>query len=457
MIKKVLIANRGEIAVRIIRACREMGIETVAVYSEADKEALHAKLADEAVCIGPAASAESYLSMDRIISATIVTGADAIHPGFGFLSENSKFAELCEQCNITFIGPDSKVIAKLGNKQEARNTMVSAGVPVIPGSTEAIYDAETGAQTAAKIGYPVIVKAALGGGGKGMRVANTPEEFANSFRTAQKETQMAFGDNTMYIEHFVQRPRHIEFQILADQYGNVVHLGERDCSIQRNHQKMIEESPSVALSEDLRKRMGDAAVKAAKAAGYQNAGTIEFLLEKSGNFYFMEMNTRIQVEHPVTEWVTGIDLIKEQIRIASGKKLSYTQEDIHLTGHAIECRINAENPAKGFRPSPGTITDMYLPGGKGIRIDSAIYSGYSIPPYYDSMVAKLIVWAKNRREAVRKMQSALGEVIIEGIDTNVDYQYEILNRPDYLSGDIDIEFIAENEEALKAALQQYRQ
>ncbi|MCI9026084.1 MAG: acetyl-CoA carboxylase biotin carboxylase subunit [Dorea sp.] len=457
MIKKVLIANRGEIAVRIIRACREMGIETVAVYSEADREALHAKLADESVCIGPAPSSESYLSMDRIISATIITGADAIHPGFGFLSENSKFAELCEQCNITFIGPDSKVIAKLGNKQEARNTMVSAGVPVIPGSTEAIYDAETGAQIAAKIGYPVIVKAALGGGGKGMRVANAPEEFANSFRTAQKETQMAFGDNTMYIEHFVQRPRHIEFQILADQYGNVVHLGERDCSIQRNHQKMIEESPSVALSEDLRKRMGDAAVKAAKAAGYQNAGTIEFLLEKSGNFYFMEMNTRIQVEHPVTEWVTGIDLIKEQIRIASGKKLSYTQEDIHLTGHAIECRINAENPAKGFRPSPGTITDMYLPGGKGIRIDSAIYSGYSIPPYYDSMVAKLIVWAKNRREAVRKMQSALGEVIIEGIDTNVDYQYEILNRPDYLSGDIDIEFIAENEEALKAALQQYRQ
>lgn len=453
MIKKVLIANRGEIAVRIIRACREMGIETVAVYSEADREALHAKLADEAVCIGPAPSSESYLSMDRIISATIITGADAIHPGFGFLSENSKFAELCEQCHITFIGPDSKVIAKLGNKQEARNTMAAAGVPVIPGSTEPIYDAEEGARIAAQIGYPVIVKAALGGGGKGMRVAGTPEEFAHSFQTAQKETQMAFGDNTMYIEHFVQRPRHIEFQILADQYGNVVHLGERDCSIQRNHQKMIEESPSVALSEDLRGRMGEAAVKAAKAAGYQNAGTIEFLLEKSGNFYFMEMNTRIQVEHPVTEWVTGIDLIKEQLRIASGRKLSYTQEDIHLNGHAIECRINAENPAKGFRPSPGTITDMYLPGGKGIRIDSAIYSGYSIPPYYDSMVAKLIVWAKNRKEAVRKMQSALGEVIIEGIDTNVDYQYEILNRPDYLSGDIDIEFIAENEEALKAALQ----
>ena len=452
MIKKVLIANRGEIAVRIIRACREMGIETVAVYSEADREALHTKLADEAVCIGPAASSESYLSMDRIISATIVTGADAIHPGFGFLSENSRFAELCEQCNITFIGPDSEVIAKLGNKQEARNTMAAAGVPVIPGSTEPIFDARTGAAIAEEIGYPVIVKAALGGGGKGMRIANTPEEFERSFQTAQKETQSAFGDNTMYIEHFVQHPRHIEFQILADQYGNVVHLGERDCSIQRNHQKMIEESPSIALSDELRERMGEAAVKAAKAAGYQNAGTIEFLLEKNGNFYFMEMNTRIQVEHPVTEWVTGIDLIKEQIRIASGRKLAFTQEDIHLRGHAIECRINAENPGKGFRPSPGTITDMYLPGGKGIRIDSAIYSGYTIPPYYDSMVAKLIVWAKNRGEAIRKMQSALGEVIIEGIDTNVDYQYEILGRPDYLSGDIDIEFIAENEEALHKAL-----
>ena len=452
MIKKVLIANRGEIAVRIIRACREMGIETVAVYSKADREALHTKLADEAVCIGPAASSESYLSMDRIISATIVTGADAIHPGFGFLSENSRFAELCEQCNITFIGPDSEVIAKLGNKQEARNTMVAAGVPVIPGSTEPIYDAGTGAAIAEEIGYPVIVKAALGGGGKGMRIADSPEEFEQSFQTAQKETQLAFGDNTMYIEHFVQHPRHIEFQILADQYGNVVHLGERDCSIQRNHQKMIEESPSVALSEELRERMGEAAVRAAKAAGYQNAGTIEFLLEKNGNFYFMEMNTRIQVEHPVTEWVTGIDLIKEQIRIASGRKLAFTQEDIHLRGHAIECRINAENPGKGFRPSPGTITDMYLPGGKGIRIDSAFYSGYTIPPYYDSMVAKLIVWAKNRGEAIRKMQSALGEVIIEGIDTNVDYQYEILGRPDYLSGDIDIEFIAENEEALHKAL-----
>ena len=379
--------------------------------------------------------------MESIISATLVSGADAIHPGFGFLSENSKFAELCEQCNITFIGPESKVIRKMGNKQEARNTMTAAGVPVIPGSTEPIYDVKTGAAAADKIGYPVIVKAALGGGGKGMRVAEKPEDFENSFNTAQKEAQMAFGDGTMYIEHFVQHPRHIEFQILADNHGNVIHLGERDCSVQRNHQKMIEESPSIALTEEMRRNMGDAAVKAAKAAGYTNAGTIEFLLEKSGNFYFMEMNTRIQVEHPVTEWVTGIDLIKEQIRIADGKTLGYAQEDVRITGHAIECRINAENPKKNFRPSPGTITDMYLPGGKGVRIDAAIYSGYTVTPYYDSMLAKLIVHAGSRKEAIRKMRSALGEIIIEGIDTNVDYQYEILHHPDFESGDIDIEFI----------------
>ncbi len=450
MIKKILIANRGEIAVRIIRACREMGIETVAVYSEADQEALHTKLADEAVCIGPAPSSESYLNMERIISATITSGADAIHPGFGFLSENSRFAELCQQCGITFIGPDARVIEKLGNKQEARNTMQAAGVPVIPGTDEAVLDAKCGEALAGEIGYPVIIKAALGGGGKGMRVAETPEEFASSFALAQKEAQMAFGDGTMYIEHFVEHPRHIEFQILADSYGNVIHLGERDCSVQRNHQKMIEESPSAALSEELRRQMGEAAVKAAKAAGYVNAGTIEFLLDRQNRFYFMEMNTRIQVEHPVTEWVTGIDLVKEQIRIASGLPLSYRQEDIHLTGHAIECRINAENPKKGFRPSPGTITDIYLPGGKGIRIDSAIYSGYTIPPYYDSMIAKLIVWAKNRKEAIQKMQSALGEIIIEGIDTNVDYQYEILHHPDYLSGNIDIEFINEKVRADEA-------
>lgn len=441
MLKKILIANRGEIAVRIIRACREMGIESVAVYSEADKDALHAKLADEAVCIGPAAPADSYLSMDRIISAAVVTGADSIHPGFGFLSENSKFAKLCEKCSITFIGPGWEVIARLGNKQEARNTMEAARVPVIPGSKEPVYMAEDGQIQAEQIGYPVIIKAALGGGGKGMRVAFAPEEFEKSFVTAQQEAQNAFGDRMMYVEHFIQRPRHIEFQILADAYGNVVHLGERDCSIQRNHQKMIEESPSTALSEELRKKMGQAAVRAAKAAHYVNAGTIEFLLEKTGKFYFMEMNTRIQVEHPVTEWVTGIDLIKEQIRIASGKKLSCCQEDVRLSGHSIECRINAENARKGFRPSPGKVKDLHLPGGKGIRIDSAIYSGYTIPPYYDSMIAKLSVWAKNRNEAIQKMRSALGEVIIEGIDTNVDYQYEILNHPDYISGDIDIEFI----------------
>lgn len=441
MIKKVLIANRGEIAVRIIRACREMGIETVAVYSEADREALHTQLADESICIGPAPSSHSYLSMENIISATIVSGADAIHPGFGFLSENSRFAELCEQCKITFIGPPSQVIASLGNKQAAKNTMAAAGVPVIPGSKKAVYSVEEGMAEADEIGYPVIIKAALGGGGKGMRTADCAAEFAESFRTAQKEAQMAFGDNTMYIEHFVRNPRHIEFQILADKKGNVIHLGERDCSVQRNHQKMIEESPCEVISHRLRKKMGEAAVKAAKACGYVNAGTIEFLLDRDGSFYFMEMNTRIQVEHPVTEWVTGVDLVKEQIRIASGMPLSFRQKDIHITGHAIECRINAENPSKGFRPSPGTITDMYFPGGKGIRIDSAVYSGYTVQPYYDSMIAKLIVWAKNREEAIRKMQTALGEIIIEGIDTNVDYQYEILNHPDFLEGNTDVGFI----------------
>lgn len=441
MIGKILIANRGEIAVRIIRACREMGIETVAVYSEADREALHTQLADEAICIGPAPSSESYLNMQNIISATLVSGADAIHPGFGFLSENSEFAQLCEQCGICFIGPDSHVMRQMGNKAEARNTMMRAGVPVIPGSKTPVFDAKEGAQAADEIGYPVIIKAALGGGGKGMRVARTPKEFESSFQTAQKEAKMAFGDDMMYVEHFIQNPRHIEFQILADSFGNVVHLGERDCSVQRNHQKMIEESPSPALSDTLRRKMGEAAIKAARAAKYTSAGTIEFLLEKTGSFYFMEMNTRIQVEHPVTEWVTGIDLIKEQIRIADGAPLSFRQEDIHLTGHAIECRINAEAPEMNFRPSPGTITDMYLPGGKGVRIDSAIYSGYTVPPYYDSMLAKLIVHAKNREEAIRKMQSALGEVIIEGIDTNIDYQYRILNHPDYISGDIDIHFI----------------
>ena len=436
-----MIANRGEIAVRIIRACREMGIETVAVYSEADKDSLHTQLADEAICIGPAPSSESYLNMERNMSATLVSGADAIHPGFGFLSENAKFAEFCEQCNVTFVGPGSDVIRNLGNKQIARNTMTAAGVPVIPGTDKPVMDAKTGAAEADRIGYPVIVKAALGGGGKGMRTAYTPEEFVLAFQTAQKEAMMAFGDGTMYIEHFVEHPRHIEFQILADSQGNVIHLGERDCSIQRNHQKMIEESPSAAVSERLRRAMGDAAVKAARAAKYVNAGTIEFLLEKNNKFYFMEMNTRIQVEHPVTEFVTGLDLIKEQLRIASGLPLSLKQEDVRIEGHAIECRINAENPLKKFRPSPGLIRELHLPGGQGIRVDTDIYAGYQVPPYYDSMLAKLIVHGKDRQEAIAKMQSALGEVIIEGIDTNVDYQFEILGNEDYQSGNFDIEFL----------------
>ena len=441
MIEKILIANRGEIAVRVIRACREMGIRTVAVYSEADKDALHTQLADEAVCIGPAPSAESYLNMQNIISATLVSGADAIHPGFGFLSENSKFAELCEQCKITYIGPDSKVISALGNKSVARNTMVAAGVPVIPGSKEPVYTVEEGEKIAGEIGYPVIVKAALGGGGKGMRVAQTPDEFQASFQTAQKEAQMAFGDGTMYLEHFVEHPRHIEFQILADKYGNVVHLGERDCSIQRNHQKMIEESPSEALTPKLRQKMGEAAVKAAKAAHYTNAGTIEFLLEKSGAFYFMEMNTRIQVEHPVTEWVTGIDLIKEQIRVAAGEPLSVSQEDIQIKGHAIECRINAENPKKHFMPCPGRITNVHIPGGNGVRVDTHIYNDYKVPANYDSMLMKLIVYDKDRASAIAKMRSALGEVIIEGIETNIDFQYEILENEAFQKGDTDTGFI----------------
>ena len=445
MIRKLLIANRGEIAVRIIRACREMGIETVAVYSEADRESLHTQLADEAICIGPGPSSESYLNMERIMSATMVSGADAIHPGFGFLSENARFAEICEQCNVTFVGPGSEVIRNLGNKQIARNTMKAAGVPVIPGTDRPIPDAKTGAREAKKIGYPVIIKAALGGGGKGMRTAFSPEEFELAFQTAQKEAQIAFGDGTMYIEHFVEHPRHIEFQILADSQGHVIHLGERDCSIQRNHQKMIEESPSAAVSEKLRNQMGKAAVKAAKAAHYVNAGTIEFLLEKNGNFYFMEMNTRIQVEHPVTEWVTGLDLVKEQIRIASGEALSVTQKDVKIQGHAIECRINAENPRKNFRPSPGTLTALHLPGGQGIRVDTGIYTGYRIPPYYDSMLAKLIVHGENRQDAIAKMKSALGEVIIDGVDTNVDYQFDILNDPDCQSGNLDIEFLSTHE------------
>lgn len=441
MIDKLLIANRGEIAVRIIRACREMGIESVAVYSVADKDSLHVALADEAICIGEAKANDSYLNMESILSAAVSTGADAIHPGVGFLSENAKFAELCEQCNIKFIGPSSEIIRNMGNKSIARNTMVQANVPVIPGTKEEVYDSKTGKIIADKIGYPVIIKAALGGGGKGMRVAYSPEDFQRDFNTAQKESQMAFGDDTMYIEHYIEHARHIEFQILADEYGNVVHLGERDCSIQRNHQKMIEECPSSALDEKTRKEMGNMAIKAAKAAHYQNAGTIEFLLEKNGKFYFMEMNTRVQVEHPVTEMVTGVDLIKEQIKIASGEKLEFTQDDIKLDGHAIECRINAEDPDKNFMPNSGIIREMYMPGGNGVRVDSSIYSGYEINPFYDSMLAKLIVHGKSRKEAIDKMRSALGEVIIEGIKSNVDYQYKILWDKIFEDGSYDVDFI----------------
>lgn len=443
MFKKILIANRGEIAVRIIRACREMGIGTVAVYSTADKEALHTLLADEAICIGPAPAKESYLNMERIISACIASKADAIHAGFGFLSENSKFVDMCAKCNITFIGPSAKVINKMGNKAEARKTMIEANVPVVPGTKEPVYLAKEGIKFADKIGYPVIVKASSGGGGKGMRIVESHEMFEQQFHTAQIESVNAFGDNTMYIEKYIQNPRHIEFQILADKYGNVIQLGERDCSIQRHHQKLIEESPSVAISKELRKKMGDTAILAAKAAGYENAGTIEFLLDKNEDFYFIEMNTRIQVEHTVTETITGIDLVQEQIKIAMGEKLSFTQEEITLSGHSIECRINAENPKKNFAPSPGKITNLHIPGGKGVRIDTALFHGYSVPAVYDSMIAKVIVHDISREKAINKMRSVLGEFIIEGIDTNIDFQYEILNHADFQSGNISTDFISQ--------------
>lgn len=441
MFKKILIANRGEIAVRIIRACREMGIQTVAVYSEADADALHTQLADEAICIGPANSADSYLNMERILSATTATKAEAIHPGFGFLSENSKFVEMCEKCKIAFIGPSADIIHKMGNKSEARATMMKAGVPVVPGTKEPVYDAKEGKKIADEMGYPVIVKASSGGGGKGMRVVEKSEDFEANFLIAQRESVNAFADDTMYIEKYIVNPRHVEFQIIADKHGNVVHLGERDCSIQRNHQKVIEESPCSVISEEQRKKMGDVAIRAAKAVGYESAGTIEFLLDKSGDFYFMEMNTRIQVEHPVTEMVTGLDLIQEQIRIAQGEQLSVTQEDIRVTGHAIECRINAENPEKNFRPCPGVIENIHLPGGKGVRIDTAIYNGYRIPPNYDSMILKLIVHDKDRFRAINKMQCALGELVIEGVDTNIDFQFDILGNNRFISGDINTHFI----------------
>lgn len=441
MFQKILIANRGEIAVRVIRACREMGIKTVAVYSEADREALHTQLADEAICIGPAPSSESYLNMEQILTACVAMKADAIHPGFGFLSENARFAELCEKCKIRFIGPSANIIHKMGNKSEARKTMIEAGVPVVPGSKEPVFTAEEGLKTAKEVGFPVMIKASSGGGGKGMRVSWNEEDFTANFQSAQMESVKGFSDDTMYIERFVEHPRHIEFQILADSFGNVVHLGERDCSIQRRHQKVLEESPSVAISDELRKKMGDMAVRAAKAVGYENAGTIEFLLDKSKEFYFMEMNTRIQVEHPVTEAVTDMDLIKEQIRIAAGEPLSVKQEDIKLSGHAIECRINAENPEKNFMPCPGTVTNIHLPGGRGVRVDTAVYNNYKIPPNYDSMILKLIVHDKDRASAIAKMRSALGELVIEGITTNLDFQYDLINDADFEAGNVDTDFI----------------
>ena len=444
MFGKILIANRGEIAVRIIRACREMGIRTVAVYSEADRDALHTQLADEAVCIGKAQSTDSYLNMERILSATIATKAEAIHPGFGFLSENSRFVEMCEKCNVAFIGPSAEVISRMGNKSEAKNTMRRAQVPVVPGTKEPIYTVAEAQEAVKEIGFPVMIKASAGGGGKGMRVARNEQEFAKLFETAQQESIHSFSDYTMYLERFVENPRHVEVQILADKYGNVIHLGERDCSVQRRHQKMIEESPCIAIADKLRKRMGETAVRAAKAAGYESAGTIEFLLDQSGEFYFMEMNTRIQVEHPVTEFVSGVDLIKEQIRIAAGEPLSVRQKDIEIRGHAMECRINAEDPERHFMPCPGRITDLHLPGGNGIRVDTAVYNDYAIPPYYDSMIAKIIVYDKDRRSAIRKMISALGEVAIEGVKTNVDFLYELLNQPDFQEGNITTDFIPQH-------------
>ena len=441
---KILIANRGEIAVRIIRACKEMNIKTVAIYSEADVNALHTKLADEAVCIGPAESSKSYLNIKAIIEAAIITGADSIHPGFGFLSENAKFAKICEESNIKFIGPKSDVIELLGNKSNSKKLMVEAGVPVIPGSNGSIRSLDEAKKIAENIGYPIMIKAASGGGGKGIRIVNFPEELEKNYNIVRQEAKISFNDDELYIEKFVENPRHVEIQILADEYGNIVHLGERDCSIQRNHQKVIEETPSTIVDDKLRTKMGEAAIKAAKIAGYTSCGTIEFLVDKDKNFYFMEMNTRIQVEHPITEARTGIDIVKEQIRIAAGEKLKFKQKDIEFRGYSIEARINAENPDRNFMPCPGTITGLNLPGGNGIRIDTGIYEGYTIPFYYDSMIAKIIVYGTTRNEAIAKMKRALEELVIEGVDTNQDFVFGIIRNPDFIRGDFDTSFISKH-------------
>lgn len=441
MFKKVLIANRGEIAVRIIRACREIGIRAVAVYSTADRNSLHAQIADEAICIGPAATKDSYLNMNAIIQAALNVGADAIHPGFGFLSENAVFARRCEENGITFIGPSYKSIEMLGDKAAAKETMAVAGVPVIPGSKGAVSSLEEAKEVAAKAGYPVLVKASAGGGGRGIRRADSPEELESQMIIAQQEAKNFFGDDSVYIEKLLINPHHVEIQIIADKHGNYIHLCERDCSMQRRNQKVLEECPSPIVSPELRKKMGNAAVTAAKQSGYYNAGTIEFLVDENRDFYFMEMNTRIQVEHPITEEVTGFDLVKAQIEIAAGLPLNVSQEDITLRGHAIECRINAENPDLGFRPSPGTITALYMPGGPGIRIDGAVYQGYTITPYYDSMISKLIAHGSTRDDAINKMKWALAEFIVEGVDTNIDFQLEILRQPEFRSGNYDNGFL----------------
>ncbi|EST55898.1 acetyl-CoA carboxylase biotin carboxylase subunit [Brevibacillus panacihumi W25] len=441
MFTKVLIANRGEIAVRIIRACRELGLATVAVYSETDREALHVQLADEAYCIGPTASKVSYLNMSRIISIALLTKADAIHPGYGFLAENASFAQLCRDCSIAFIGPEAESIQKMGDKSVAKSTMRAANVPLVPGTEGLIEDIEEALQVAKSIGYPVIVKATAGGGGRGMRVAFDEHELSKSIRQAQKEAETAFGNAGVYLEKYVEEPRHVEIQVMGDKHGNVVYLGERDCSIQRRHQKLVEEAPSPALDQSLREAMGQAAVAAAKAVNYHGAGTVEFLLDKHGQFYFMEMNTRIQVEHPVTEMITGFDLIKEQILVAAGKPLSFRQEDVKINGWAIECRINAENPAKNFMPSPGKVANYLPPGGYGVRVDSAVYPGYEITPFYDSMVAKLIVWGKDREEAIARMKRALEEFIIDGVHTTIPFHSKLLEHPDFVSGNFATNFL----------------
>lgn len=441
MFKKILIANRGEIALRIIRACKEMDIRTVAVYSEADRNSLHVKFADEAFCIGPAQSSRSYLNKANIISAAEVSRADAIHPGYGFLAENAEFADICQECGIKFIGPGPEALENMGAKAIARETMIKAGVPVVPGTEGVISDPDEALKIAKKIGYPVMVKASAGGGGKGMRVAQSKHDLVKAIQTAQSEAEAAFGNAEVYLEKYVEEPRHIEFQILADNYGNTVYLGERDCSIQRRNQKLLEESPSSALTPELRLKMGETAVKAAKSVNYSNAGTVEFLLDKHNNFYFIEMNTRIQVEHPVTEFVTGIDLIKEQIRIAAGEELGYTQEDIKINGWAIECRINAEDPNYNFMPSPGKISGYHAPGGMGVRVDSAAFEGYQIPPYYDSMIAKLVVWGNDRNEAICRMKRALEEYVIEGVKTTIPFQLRILDNAFFQRGDFYTNFI----------------